>query len=263
MRTIAMLSAIMLLTISAIAQTSGNNLRQKYRKAVYTDSAGTALPYRILEPDGAREGSVQEKYPVILFLHGAGERGCDNEANLSYIDKVFASSSFQQKHPCYVIVPQCAEGYRWCETDWTLPCHTMPATISKYLAAASQLLDSIAQLPSADTLRLYVTGMSMGGFGTWDILSRYPGRFAAAMPICGGADESQACRLIDTPIRAFHGSADRLVKVSRSRNIVRAIRECNGTMIEYTEFTGMGHLVWDKVYSDSANLEWLMSNTRK
>ncbi len=251
---------LILLTISCMAQKQTENPRDRFLKAVFTDSTGTRLPYRLLRPQNIADTA---KYPVILFLHGAGERGSDNEANLTYIDKVFAADSFMLEHPCYVIVPQCAENFRWCETDWTLPYHTMPARMSKYLSAANELLDSVAALPNADIRRLYVTGMSMGGFGTWDIISRYPGKFAAAMPICGGADEKQACRLKHIPIRTFHGTTDKLVKVQRSRNISRAIQACGGQLIKYYEFPGMGHLIWDKVYSNPENLDWLMRNKKK
>lgn len=251
---------LIILTVSCMAQGNGSEYTGRYIKAVFTDSTGTCLPYRLLTPS---DTAVSCKYPVILFLHGAGERGSDNEANLMYIDKVFAGDDFMRSHPCYVIVPQCAENFRWCETDWTLPYHTMPARMSKYLSAANELLDSVAALPRADKSRLYVTGMSMGGFGTWDIITRYPDKFAAAMPVCGGADEKMACRLKNIPVRTFHGASDKLVKVQRSRNIANAIRACGGTKISYTEFPNMGHLIWNKVYSNPENLEWLMSNTKK
>ena len=235
--------------------------RAKYAKLYFTDSLGTVLPYRLLTPE-RNDGDTTGKYPVILFLHGAGERGGDNEAQLTYIDTVFAAPKFRREHPCYVIVPQCAEEYRWCETDWTRTWHTLPAKISKYLHAANSLLDSIASLPDADTMRLYVTGMSMGGYGTWDIITRYPKKFAAAMPLCGGADEKEARRLVNIPIRTFHGTLDKAVPVCRSRNITNAIKSQGGKMIEYTEYPKMGHFIWNKVYNDYENLEWLMGQKR-
>lgn len=252
------------MSASAMAQTAaGSQCRAQYDKLYFTDSLGTVLPYRLLRPPtGDGGGTSAHKYPVLLFLHGAGERGGDNETQLSYIDVVFAAPKFRQEHPCYVIVPQCAEQYRWCETDWSLPYHTMPQNISKYLHAANALLDSVAALPDADTTRLYVTGMSMGGFGTWDIITRYPDKFAAAMPICGGADEKMARRLVNIPIRTFHGTIDKLVPVGRSRNITNAIKSQGGKKIEYTEFPKMGHLIWNKVYNDYSNLEWLFGQER-
>lgn len=266
-----MIISLIALSISAMSQTpNSGGVRDKFQKKIFTDSTGTLLPYRMICPDESKPDDPfssdpqktsddSTKYPVLLFLHGAGERGSDNEANLSYIDKVFGDR-LQKAHPCYVIVPQCAEKYRWCETDWTLPYHTMPRTMSKYLAAANQLLDSVLVLPNADRNRVYVTGMSMGGFGTWDIICRYPAKFAAAMPICGGADEKEACKIKNIPIRTFHGATDKLVKVSRSRNIDNAIRRCGGSNCHYTEFPNMGHLIWDKVYSNFDNLEWLFQN---
>ena len=250
-----------ILTINSIAQPCKNpELCEKFEKDVFTDSKGTNLPYRLLRPE--LEMIPNQKFPVILFLHGAGERGNDNETQLTWIDKIFGTQEFAENFPCYVIIPQCAENFRWCETDWTLPKHTMPKEISKYLNAANELLDSLVANVKADTSRLYVTGMSMGGFGTWDIISRFPDKFAAAMPICGGADEAQACNLKNIPIRTFHGDVDKAVKVIRSRNITNAIKNCGGKNIDYKEFHGQGHFIWNKVYQDNSNFEWLFSNKK-
>ncbi len=256
------LALIIIVATSATAQNAAVDsvCRPKYEKSYFTDSLGTVLPYRLLRPMTA--DSRDAKYPVILFLHGAGERGSDNETQLQYIDSVFASQKFMTEHPCYVIIPQCAEKYRWCEVDWSSSYHNMPRTISKYLHAANCLLDSIAALRDADPSRLYVTGMSMGGYGTWDLITRYPNKFAAAMPLCGGADEKLAKRLVNIPIRTFHGTLDKAVPVTRSRNIVNAIKSQGGKHIEYTEYPKMGHFIWNKVYNDFSNLEWLMSNTK-
>ena len=195
-----------------------NEMSTIFEKHYFTDTCGTVLPYRLVRPN--YEMLPDKKFPVILFLHGAGERGSDNQKQLTYIDKIFSRQDFQENYPCYIIIPQCAEDFRWCEVDWRLDKHDMPKEISKYLNAANQLLDSIASTEKADKQRLYITGMSMGGFGTWDLICRYPKKFAAAMPICGGADEKQADKLIDIPIRCFHGGLDKLVKVSRSKKYV-------------------------------------------
>ena len=252
-----------LCALAATAQTKIDAAcRAKYAKMYFTDSLGTVLPYRFLAPERAEGDTSSQKYPVLLFLHGAGERGGDNEVQLTYIDTVFAAAKFRREHPCYVIVPQCAENFRWCETDWTRTYHTMPKEISKYLHAANSLLDSVAALPDADTTRLYVTGMSMGGYGTWDIITRYPNKFAAAMPLCGGADEKEARKLVNIPIRTFHGTIDKAVPVCRSRNITNAIRSQGGKLIEYTEYPKMGHFIWNKVYNDYANFEWLFGQKR-
>ncbi|MCQ2975412.1 MAG: phospholipase [Bacteroidales bacterium] len=235
------------------------NLRKQFEKCYFTDSCNTILPYRLLRPLNI---DTLKQYPVVLFLHGAGERGNDNEINLTHIDKIFGSEDFRKNYPCYVIIPQCAENFRWCETDWTLPSHTMPNNISVYLNAANQLLDSLVIAVNADTNRLYITGLSMGGFGTWDIISRFPKKFAAALPICGGADLNKACSLINIPIKTFHGSADKVVKVIRTRNIVNAIRKCGGKNITYIEYPGKGHFVWTPAYSDPETFKWLFSQKK-
>ncbi len=254
------LALIMVMAMcSTFAQQSNEQLRSQFAKCYYTDTCGTVLPYRLLKPQNV---DTTKQYPVVLFLHGAGERGNDNETQLTYMDKIFGSSNFRQKYPCYVILPQCAENFRWCETDWTLPSHTMPDTISVYLNAANQLLDSIVDAVNGDTSRLYITGMSMGGFGTWDLISRYPQKFAAAVPICGGADLDMACILKDMPIKTFHGSTDKLVKVTRTRNMTIAIHKCGGNKIDYTELTGKGHLIWNQVYNMPSTFQWMFAQKK-
>jgi len=259
MKKILLIFMVLIISLSSNAQQE--DLREIFEKSYFTDSFGTVLPYRLLRPQ--YEQIPGKKFPVVLFLHGAGERGSDNEKQLTWIDKIFSKDEFLENFPCYIIIPQCGENYRWCETDWTLPSHKMPEKISKYLHAANELLDSIASTEKADKSRLYVTGMSMGGFGTWDLISRFPTKFAAAMPICGGSDENMASRLTEIPIRTFHGDRDKAVKVIRSRNITAAIKKCGGKKIEYTEFPGQGHFIWNKVYSDNKNFEWLFSNVNK
>lgn len=254
------LALIMVMAMcSTFAQQTNEQLRSQFEKCYYTDTCGTVLPYRLLKPQNV---DTTKQYPVVLFLHGAGERGNDNETQLTYMDKIFGNSNFRQKYPCYVILPQCAENFRWCETDWTLPSHTMPDTISVYLNAANQLLDSIVAAVNGDTSRLYITGMSMGGFGTWDLISRYPQKFAAAVPICGGADLDMACILKDMPIKTFHGSTDKLVKVTRTRNMTIAIHKCGGNKIDYTELTGKGHLIWNQVYNMPSTFQWMFAQKK-
>ncbi|MBR6177437.1 MAG: hypothetical protein IKQ70_06090 [Bacteroidales bacterium] len=260
MKNIIFTLALITATCALYAQQPDEQLRKHFAKCYFTDTCNTVLPYRLLSPLNV---DSTKQYPVVLFLHGAGERGNDNEAQLTYMDKIFGSNSFRQKYPCYVILPQCAEEYRWCETDWTLPSHSMPDTISVYLNAANQLLDSIVNAVNADTSRLYITGMSMGGFGTWDLISRYPNKFAAAVPICGGADLNMACILKDMPIKTYHGSTDKLVKVTRTRNMTIAIHKCGGNKIDYTELTGKGHLIWNYVYNQPSTFQWMFAQKKK
>ena len=248
MKNIIFTLALITATCALYAQQPDEQLRKHFAKCYFTDTCNTVLPYRLLSPLNV---DSTKKYPVVLFLHGAGERGNDNEAQLTYMDKIFGSNSFRQKYPCYVILPQCAEEYRWCDT------------ISVYLNAANQLLDSIVNAVNADTSRLYITGMSMGGFGTWDLISCYPNKFAAAVPICGGADLNMACILKDMPIKTYHGSTDKLVKVTRTRNMTIAIHKCGGNKIDYTELTGKGHLIWNYVYNQPSTFQWMFAQKKK
>jgi predicted peptidase len=118
------------------------------------------------------------------------------------------------------------------------------------------LLEKLIHKYPIDKKRIYVTGLSMGGFGAWDMICRYPGKFAAAIPICGGGDTGKAQLLVNTPIWAFHGSNDKVVKVILSRNMINAIK-ANGGNPKYTEYKGVGHDCWINAYKEKGLLEWL------
>jgi len=114
------------------------------------------------------------------------------------------------------------------------------------------------EFAAIDPKRLYVTGLSMGGFGTWDLISRLPKKFAAAVPICGGADEAQAAAIAKVPVWVFHGGNDDVVKTVRSRNIVAALKAAGGAP-KYTEYPGVGHGSWDQAYGEAELFPWLFS----
>ncbi len=216
------------------------------------------LPYRLLLPENY---SPDKKYPLILFLHGAGERGTDNESQLIHIRKVVENEEFRQKYPCFVLAPQCPENMRWVEVDWSLPSHTIPKEPSVPLHATMLLLDSLIRVYSIDTSRLYVTGLSMGGFGTWDVIARYPHKFAAAVPICGGADLNTAKKIAHMPIWVFHGAKDRVVSVERSRKMVRELKKYGGTPL-YTEYPNVGHGAWIPAYKNPKLFEWMFKQVK-
>ena len=231
------------------------SLTDIFEAKTYTDKKGESIPYRYLKPQKPEKG---KRYPLVLFLHGAGERGDDNISQINNGVKLFASPEALEKYPCFMIVPQCPKGLRWVETDWRLDSHIMPDTISTSLRLALEIMQEIIKNNPVDTNRIYVTGVSMGGFGTWDLLQRYPDKFAAAAPVCGGADETKAGRLINIPIWAFHGGNDKLVKTIRSEHIIEAIRKAGGTPM-YTEYPGLGHNAWDSAYHDTRILEWMFA----
>ncbi len=257
---------LILLSFNMFAQ------KELFQKHIYSNET-KELPYRLFVPkDVALNTAIQDvieenvifyekntkKYPLVLFMHGAGERGCDNNVQLTYIDAVFGSDEFQKEHPCFVFAPQCPNELKWVEVSWSLDSHIQPETTSYSMELTMEIIDQLIEKYPIDTDRLYVTGLSMGGFGTWDIISRYPNTFAAAIPICGGGDENTAFAIHKTPIWAFHGANDKAVKTSRSRNMIEAIRDVGGNP-KYTEYPKLGHLCWNEAYATEGLFDWLFS----
>jgi predicted esterase len=217
------------------------------------------LPYRLHQPENR---DVQKKYPLVLFMHGAGERGIDNR----YQFFRFQPTPFWETEDCFVLAPQCpSRDYTannadcvWVDTSFGAPSHTMKETPSKPMQLAIELLDSILQLPQIDTSRIYVTGLSMGGFATWELIQRFPEKFAAAVPVCGGGDPAYANLLTNLPIWIFHGDTDKTVIPERSRDMVDAIKQAGGKPI-YTEYKGLGHDAWSPAYSNPDMWKWLFN----
>jgi predicted peptidase len=215
--------------------------------------------YRLLRPATVEPG---KQYPLVLFLHGAGERGNDNSSQLQYLPTWLAGAAWRQQFPCFVIAPQCRAEHRWSAFNWSdkksSPLAAEPTTD---LAAAIAALEKVSASEPVDPDRVYLTGLSMGGYGSWELAARMPERFAAVSPICGGGDEAQAKKLTSLPIWCFHGGADQVVPVARSRAMIAAI-EAAGGKPKYTEFPGVGHDSWTPAYRDSGLLEWLFAQRR-
>ncbi len=194
------------------------------RKFVYRSHtyAGTTLPYRLFIPDGY---SKAKRYPVVLMLHSAGDRGTDNNLQLSQtrMATCWADSVAQLTHPCFVVAPQVPLTGGWSSGP------TSP--IRPELALANDILDSLAREFPVDTNRFYVTGFSMGGNGTWEIIMRFPGRFAAAVPMAGGTAPAYASLCGDIPIWDFHGTADAMVPVQYSRVMMDSLRALGRTVV--------------------------------
>ena len=211
------------------------------------------LPYRIYVP----EDTGEKQYPLVLCLHGSGNRGDDNLAQLGRSSAVHTllAPDHLVKYPCIVLAPQCPEGQRWIRGigQYDLPGNT---------EALMGLLEQIKANYPVDPARIYITGLSMGGFGTWGMLKTYPDYFAAAVPICGGwnleEDVENAPKLKDIPIWAFHGALDDDVPAERSRDMVQALEAVNGN-VKYTEYPDGGHAIWDRVYNEPELLPWLFA----
>jgi predicted peptidase len=222
-------------------------------------SGDNVLPYRLMSPGNPKPG---QKYPLVIFLHGAGERGNDNNVQLVHGVKEFANAQAREKFPCFLIAPQCPTGKRWVEVDWSAKQHDMPPKPSEPLNWLLALLEQMKKEKPIDTDRIYVTGLSMGGYGTWDLLSRHAEMFAAAVPVCGGGDEAKASVMKGVPIWVFHGAKDTAVIPERSRNMVAAVKKAEGN-IKYTEYPEVGHDSWNKAYADPELLPWMFGQKLK
>jgi predicted peptidase len=241
-----MLAALALATVLAQDPVQGTDPK------VFKNAAGAELRYRI-HVSKAKEG---EKLPLVLFLHGAGERGDDNAAQVKHGIKQFLAR--EAKYPCILVVPQCPKGVWWANRGGKAPAD---AKAPEPGALAIELVESLAKEHGADLKRLYITGLSMGGFGTWELIARHPERFAAAVPICGGGDVSRAAVIAKIPQWIFHGDKDTAVKVDESRKMVEAMKSAGGSP-KYTEYPGVGHNSWDNAYADDALYEWLFAQKR-
>ena len=231
-------------------------------KKIYVASDGGKLGYcRKLVGKPSADGT----YPVLMFLHGAGERGnrANNGFQLYHAAEDILAYAREHLDGLLYLAPHCPEEQMWIKDHWSLKEHTMtPDPVPTLAMAMAMLRQEIAE-SHGDPKRVYLTGLSMGGFGSWDALSRYPDTFASALICCGGGDVKQAPRLVDIPIYVFHGAKDPTVMVSRSRDMVQAIRQAGGNLVQYTEFPDIEHACWIPVYHDHANLRALFSHRRQ
>jgi predicted peptidase len=220
---------------------------------------GFHLPYRLLTPQPIAKG---KQYPLVIFLHGAGERGDDNAKQLIHGAKIFTKPFYRKHYPCFVLAPQCPEEQKWVDTDWKGDKQIFPETPTVPMKVLIALIDSFIKANNVDTSRIYVTGLSMGGFGTWDLAYRMNTRIAAVVPICGGGDEDKAEMIKSIPAWAFHGDKDPLVKPFRSANMVNAINKAGGKA-RLTMYRNAGHDSWTRTYDNPEVIKWMFSQKRK
>jgi len=221
---------------------------------IYTDASGKTIPYELFVPPAYDK---TRKYPLIVFFHGAGERGTDNINQLAHVAKNFSAPDFQAKHPCFVVAPQCPLNEQWVDMSWGDLSGVRPAQPSQAMRLALKALDAVTSEFSIDQARIYVTGLSMGGYAVWDCITRYPDRFAAGVACCGGGDENTVTAAVaQVPVWAFHSADDNAVPVVRSRHMVAAMKKMGGQP-HYTEYQGLGHGSWDKAFSEPDLYPWL------
>lgn len=225
----------------------------------YRTEAGMSLNYRLMKPIDYKPG---RKYPLVVFLHGAGERGDDNLAQLIHGAPEFAKEERRREYPAYVLIPQCPTDKKWVEVDWKLESSRMPEQPSETLAMVKALVDTMVESAGIEETKIYITGLSMGGYGTWDAIARYENFFAAAAPICGGGDPTTAKKYVDLPIWCFHGLNDSVVPPKRSQEMIAALKALGGNP-KFTEYPEAKHDSWTKTYANPAFYEWMFAQERR
>jgi predicted peptidase len=200
--------------------------------------------YLLYLPEGY--DATQEAWPLMLFLHGAGERGSDvSKVAIHGPPKLVSAEAIT--FPFVIVSPQCPKGDRWSS-------ETQVDTLNA-------LLDRIVSRYRIDRDRIYVTGLSMGGFGTWRLAAEYPDRFAAIAPICGGGSPEDAQRIAHLPVRVFHGAKDKIVPVKKSEEMVAALEKAN-CRVKFTVYPDAGHNSWTATYGNSELYDWFLDQTR-
>ncbi len=215
---------------------------------------GDTLRYRQLYPDA----DPLRKYPLVIFLHGSGERGNDNDAQLKWGVSNFATDENMKLHPALVIAPQCPANTTWANFFYTQNSTALQLkpTPTKPMELVIALIKELTKTLPVDTNRIYITGLSMGGYGTYDAIARYPNLFAAAVPVCGGGDTSKASTIVKIPIWIFHGAEDAAVSPLYSLEMLQALTKA-GAHPGFTQYPEVGHFSWIAAYSDTMMLEWL------
>lgn len=235
------------------------NYLECFEPFIYEDEFVT-VPYRLFEP----KTIPGERYPLVVFLHGAGERGNDNQAQITANEgaTIWASDEVQEKHPCFVLAPQCpADGYWGVSIRTTSTDEFRPNSL---LATVSIIVDIICDKHPIDLDRIYVTGLSMGGFGTISLLMLHPCKFTAAVVVCGGGNMMKLDMIKHIPLWLFHAVDDNIVPIEYSRRIAEVLTQLGGT-IRYTEYpkgymASLGfspHASWIPAYRTKEMIEWL------
>jgi len=258
LRRIGLLSMYSLFIFFAQAQADTAYLKKMYIRN------GDTLHYRMLLPENYQHG---KKYPLVLFLHGAGERGRDNEKQLVHGAKLFLRPDVRKNYPAIVIFPQCPETDRWSNYKiedsagkkiFTL-LSSMPPTTSMQLV--EQLIMALQQEYRLDKKRHYVGGLSMGGMGTFEITRRNPKLFAAAFPICGATHPATAARVRKISWWIFHGAKDDVVPPYSSIQMAAALKR-EDARVRFSLYPNANHNSWDPAFAEEDFIPWLFAQRK-
>ncbi len=246
----------------SVAQAQDRSLFEKFRFV----QNGDTLPYRILLPENY---DTAKAYPLVLFLHGRGESGSDNEKQLNNGSFLFLRDSIRKKYPAIVVFPQCAANSYWSNVQTIADVrgrrefYFVPdgeASLSMKLLLS--LTDNLQARYKIKKDQVYVMGLSMGGMGTFEIVRRKPGVFAAAIPICGGASPASAMAIKKTSWWIFHGAKDDVVRPAFSDKMQAALKKA-GAVVKYTVYPEANHNSWDPAFREPDLLSWLFAQRLK
>lgn len=220
----------------------------------YTNVRGSTMPYRLFIP--AKYDKAMQ-YPLVIWLHGSGSVGVDNVKQISGASRlgthIWTTPENQAKHPSFVVAPQLPRVMTWSSIR--------RPELSVDHRLVIEILESLKMEFSIDPGRVYITGQSMGGYGTWDLITKRPDLFAAAIPLCGGGNPARAAVLTKIPIWAFHGDSDTTVSVRESRKMIAAIKAAGGNP-RYTEYKGVGHNVWVRAFQEPELVDWVFAQRK-
>lgn len=225
------------------------------------------LAYRILYPENFDKS---KSYPLVYFLHGAGERGTDNEKQLVHGSKLFLDAQNRKDYPAIVVFPQCPSDDYWANVSREVNPDTGKRDFifskkgkpTRAMKGALSLIDSLVNLSWTDPNRVYVSGLSMGGMGTFELVSRRPDMFAAAMPICGGDNpKSVKTYAKKLPFWVFHGAKDNVVPARFSEQMVEALKARGGS-VKFSLYPNANHNSWDSAFAEPEFLSWLFAQSK-
>ena len=237
----------------------------RYQREMFTAGADS-LPYRILYPENF---NPRERYPLVLFLHGRGESGRDNEKQLTHGAALFLKDTLRANYPAIVVFPQCPADSYWAnvhiqadETGKRTFQFVKGGEPTKAMRALLGLTEALTQMPYVDKDRIYVGGLSMGGMGTYELLRRKPKLFAAAFAICGGDHVANVKKYRHIPLWVFHGAQDDLVPPAFSAAVVQALRK-KRARVNFTLYPTANHNSWDAALAEPALLPWLFIHSKQ
>ncbi len=236
------------------------SMAEQFEASAITNRFGETMPVRLWRHYQPKDRPV----PVLVLLHGSGECGADNSAQLAPFQSLYKSALLDSSlPPALYVIPQCTRQNGWVRVTTFTEETKLPRYPAPALRTVKEYLDTLVAEGTADPERLYIGGYSLGGYGAWDAIARWEGYFAAAVPVCGGgsATESAVKAMAKTSIWAFHGSQDPTVPVAYSRRLIAALMR-EGVGAKYTEYEGAGHNIWGRAFGDSAMLRWVFRQKR-